>query len=263
MARLLDAATTEYLYHAGGVITAAPLTISSWIYYTGDADWTEHTVASITDYDQSSQGDGWMLIYIQRGDPGTVRVKAAAMTTWGVRHVETGDIALAASTWHHIGMVVHAADFSDVSAWYNGTEVNDTPAALTPGTGEDRIGVGAHFVGSAVSGNTFPGNLAEQGFWNLALSDEEMVALSKGYSPLLVRPASLKHYMALIRDEDFDRMSSDYLTANGTPTIATHPPKIIYPSPKLWIPAAAAAPAGVAPTGALYGSLMGPLGGPI
>lgn len=47
--------------------------------------------------------------------------------------------------------------------------------------------------------NFYDGTISEVGFWNVVLTVSEIVSLSKGYSPLLIRPASLLAYVPLVR----------------------------------------------------------------
>ena len=46
----------------------------------------------------------------------------------------------------------------------------------------------------------FAGDVAEAALWTVALSAEDVLALAKGVSPMLVRPQNLQFYAPLIRD---------------------------------------------------------------
>ena len=81
--------------------------------------------------------------------------------------------------------------------------------------------------------------------WNVALTDADAAALAAGLSPLLVRPDALLVYAPLVRGHQ-DRAGGVSLSETASaPTVADHPPGLIYPS-GLWTPpvAAVAAPAG-------------------
>jgi hypothetical protein len=71
------------------------------------------------------------------------------------------------------------------------------------------------------------GQLAEVGIWNSDLSSEEILSLSKNFSPALIRPMNLVSYVPLLRNiNDLERGSIN--TAINNPTVATHP-RIIMP----------------------------------
>lgn len=70
------------------------------------------------------------------------------------------------------------------------------------------------------------GRLAEFAVWDVVLSAGEINALAKGFCPKLIRPASLKRYIPLIREIP-DYKLGETGTNSGV-TVADHPP-IIYP----------------------------------
>lgn len=90
----------------------------------------------------------------------------------------------------------------------------------------------------------FNGKIGEVAYWNVELTAAEHLILSKGYSPLFVRPQSLIWYSPLISDGNDERIQGIDL-GNGTFTAkAAHPP-IIYPSAQiLQFPPVAAAVSG-------------------
>lgn len=94
-----------------------------------------------------------------------------------------------------------------------------------------------------VSGSGFlEGDVAELAFWNVSLQDDECAALGKGFSPRMIRPASLTGYWPLggRASPERDLRAGRALTLTGT-TVADHP-RVIYPrAPTVGMPAAAAA----------------------
>jgi hypothetical protein len=100
------------------------------------------------------------------------------------------------------------------------------------------------------------GNVAEPAIWNVALTGAEISSLAAGYSPELIRPASLIAYSQLfgnLSPEIAKVGGSSYdLTLFNTPTKAAHP-RAIYPVPQIHtIPAAAvdvAANINISPSG--------------
>jgi len=70
--------------------------------------------------------------------------------------------------------------------------------------------------------NHFNGDLADIAVWDVALTDDEIVSLAKGFKPYRIRPQSLRTYVPLIRNvQDVRGVVS--LTATNGPTVANHP----------------------------------------
>jgi hypothetical protein len=65
------------------------------------------------------------------------------------------------------------------------------------------------------------GLIAEVGIWNVALTDDEVLALAKGFTPDQIRPQSLIAYLPLVRTNQ-DIKGNAWTTA-GTLTAADHP----------------------------------------
>jgi hypothetical protein len=83
---------------------------------------------------------------------------------------------------------------------------------------------------SATPGLFLNGQIAEAAVWNVALSAAEIASLSKGFSPLLIRPASLVAYWPLIgrHDPEIDPVGRFDMTLTANPTTAAHP-RVILP----------------------------------
>ena len=103
------------------------------------------------------------------------------------------------------------------------------------------------YMGGATNNNSMDGYMAEAAVWNVALTSAEVSVLSKGYSPLLVRPQSIVSYWPLIgrTSPEIDLVGGYGMTLVNAPTTAAHP-RIIYPtSPQVGLhftPASAASP---------------------
>ena len=93
-------------------------------------------------------------------------------------------------------------------------------------------------------GDEWDGQIGEVAMWDVALTDAEVLILSKGFSPLFIRRANLKHYWTFRNGlSGIDIVGGFNLTAFNTPTHgASHPP-IIYPAPPHIITAPAVAAA--------------------
>ena len=231
MARLFDDASLQYLENTSAIATAAPITMAAWA-YTDDATISENvlgiggngTVNSFRlNFGGATAGDPIRAISAEAG------VFAIAVTTTG----------FSANTWHQVCVVFAAAD--DRRAFIDGGSKGTNATTNTPGSlSYTQI---ATVREASSQGGYFSGSIAEAAIWNIALSDEEIALLAKGFSPLFFRPQSLLAYWPLVRTDDNDRFGRANMTAVNAPTVADHPPKIIYPAPVLISYPSAAAPA--------------------
>ena len=165
-------------------------------------------------------------------------------------------------TWHH-GAGVFASTTSR-TCYLDGSAGTENTSSREPGN------VDYHSIGhqnGTTNARFFDGKIAEVAVWWAALRADEIAALAAGYSPALIRPGALYSYMPLGGPMSSGPAVDIYwgrtLDVIGTPTASDHPPGMIYPADLQVIRPSAAPPAGVAPTGALYGPLVGPMGGPV
>lgn len=66
------------------------------------------------------------------------------------------------------------------------------------------------------------GLLAECAIWSVALTDDEINSLAKGFKPSRIRPQSLVFYAPLVRAA-IDVRQGLALTPVNSPTVADHP----------------------------------------
>lgn len=242
MSRLFDSASSESLYNNSAPVTGYPFTLSAWIYPANIT--TFEVILFIGDKDVDT--DLWLLVAEGSTSPDPITFRSRAGGSNADASTTTG---YSVNTWHHACAVATSA--TDRAAFIDGGSKGTNTTSNSP-SGADRVAIGANE--RLTAGAYFNGRIAEAAIWSVALTDAEVVALSKGYSPLFIRPGSLVFYSPLIRDDDRDIIGGLSLTANGTPTIAEHP-RTIYPvrSQIITAPAAAAA-------GALHPSSLGLLG---
>jgi len=122
--------------------------------------------------------------------------------------------------WRHTG--------ANLYVYKNGAEMGSVASGTTTGL------TGTIQVGHRSIWGYLEGDLAEMAFWNVALSaDDEIPALGKGFSPMMVRPASLTAYWPMWGRQsttiEQDVFRGRDLTLSGT-GYAEHPPRIIYPT---------------------------------
>ena len=135
----------------------------------------------------------------------------------------------AATGYHWIAGAI-AAYASDPAMYVDGSTVTGVSAAGSGGTAAfNRTGCGSIlYAGTRYYG---AGRVAESAVWASALSTQDGVALSLGFSPLLVSPVALKAYWPLggaFADDNRDVVGPYSMTAYGSPTSAEHP-RTIYP----------------------------------
>lgn len=101
-----------------------------------------------------------------------------------------------------------------------------TPASLaTVLTGKYHSSAGTDYSDVAI---------AETAIWDVALSADEITSLSKGLSPILIRPQNLVFYAPIVgaNSPEIELVGARNLTFSGSPVKAEHP-RIIRPSAKI------------------------------
>ena len=150
------------------------------------------------------------------GDPVFAGVSSQSPNVASAANGSTGTTA---QTWNHCGGAF--ASGSSRTVYLNGTlDASDT---TTCNVGSLLITViGARRTGSAPLSNFFNGQIAEAAIWNVALTDDEIASLAKGFKPTRVRPQSLVFYAPLIRNLQ-DTKGGLAITNNNSATVAEHP----------------------------------------
>ena len=186
MARLFDDASFQYLEVDAAIITSFPFSMSGW-FYSDDID-NYQAICSFTDKDLVA--DRYLLIasgadtgdpvvgYIQ--DANSSLISDSAATTTGY----------SANTWHQAGWV--GASTTDNRAFIDGGSKGTSAFAREAIPAIDRASIGRS--GDSTPSLYMSGRVAEVGFWNVALSDNEMASLGAGISPSRVRTGNLVGY---------------------------------------------------------------------
>lgn len=99
------------------------------------------------------------------------------------------------NTWQHAAGVCS----SNISR----TVFKNGDQKATNATNVNPVSVNSLLMGARWSagarGGFFNGRIAEAAIWNVALTDDEVLSLSKGFAPYLIRPGSLKFYNRCIQ----------------------------------------------------------------
>ena len=218
MARLFDDASIQYLNVASTPVSDYPLTMACLV--NCDDISSDLIVMSVGDKDVSNHYHA--LMTNESGGTTYIASRAIAGGTPGTANSTSG---ISADTWHH-ACVVHTNSTSRAAfldGGNKGTDATDrTPANLDATQISGRL--------DDAGAQPFSGAVAEAAIWNVALTDFEVWLQAKlRLSPLWIRPQNLVFYSALLNNEDYDIVGRRKLTAYNSPTVAAHPPGIIYP----------------------------------
>ena len=232
MARLFDDGSFEYLARnvPGTDVINPPFTMSC--FFNCDDGANVGTLMCIANTDRNHSHA--RLVIIGSASPkelwanyvGNDSTQSSAKTnTWS------------ADTWHHAAGVFPSTSSRIVYL--------DGANKVTESTAETGLSdVDSWAVGLLTRLNKLQyisGLVAEAGWWDAALIDPEIALLAKGYSPLLVRPQNLRHYLPLIRDDDNDLIKGVKMVAYSSPEIAPHP-RVFYIAPPVISHLGSAAP---------------------
>jgi len=128
--------------------------------------------------------------------------------------------------WQHAAGVEITT--SSRKVYLNGTDIGTNAVLKDPlASAHDRMAIGAD--GEAPVGDFWDGDLGHVAIWSAALSDQEVLSLSNGASPLNIqRDALIAYYPingpspeSMVVDPVYD------MTVNGTPAVAEEPSNMI------------------------------------
>jgi hypothetical protein len=228
----IDYANGEY--HAANSVTTAniPITISAWAtkaglglqeliggsYVTGSGSPHRHVIG-VNAADNA--------IFQQKGFVGTFQPATTNVIT--------------ADTWHHYLGRQNAVNYRE--AVLDGDLANKgANAGSQTSNANDSVVIGAR---AETSNQDWIGKVQEFAIWNAYLTDGEVVALSKGYSPKLVRNKNLVFYAPLVQMHPrgallpggvFDEVQGVRLILNGAGGGTTGHHRAIYPEDTWPIP---------------------------
>lgn len=219
MARAFVAASSQYLNRSDTPISGGSWTLSAWIRPTalndnvvlmigaGAADPRAYLAVN-------SAGPGTIGV-VQDDGPTTATVSTSATATTG--------------TWQHVAGVF---GLTARAVYLRGGNKASNATALTAHTLTGPLSIGRYDDGASVTGNYFDGSIAEVGVWNVALTDDEIALLGRGYAPSLIRRSALAGYWPLRAgaspEPDYGVRAAYPVTLNNAPAFTAHPPGIIY-----------------------------------
>lgn len=146
------------------------------------------------------------------GDPLQFRRTGPSGAGVGINSVA----AYSANTWVDMGGVAAAAN--DGRMYANAVK---STSATSVNFVNGNVVFGGHFGLNVVS-DRLNGLLCSCAIWDVALTDDEMTSLFRGFSPRRIRPQSLKLFAPMVR-QFLDIRGGIGLTLTGTSTVAVHP----------------------------------------
>ena len=211
-------------------LTDEPLTMACW-FKTGTTGAFD-VVMEITG-DAGSLTKGWLLEIGGDGDRYVYAEKFGSGTNTGVYAKSSAPYT--AGSWQHATAVF--ASSTSRKAYVNGGNAGTDTTDKTTGTTATRTMFGSSYRYD----NPFDGDIAEAAVWNVELTADEIASLSKGVSPLLIRPGALVAYWPMIGrySPEIDRKSGIALTIYNGASTSDHPP-VIYPRRQVRSPASSA-----------------------
>lgn len=135
--------------------------------------------------------------------------------------------------WRHCAIRINGTGAGAGTFYLDGT-ADGTFTEATCGVG----GAVKRIAANADATLRFIGEMAEVAVYSAALDASEITALSKGFSPILIRPASLVAYWPLIGSysPEIDVWKNNLSgTITGSPSASAHP-RVYYPTGQMIMP---------------------------
>lgn len=214
MARSFNGSSQHASNTGAAPASATPLTLAAWVYPTQSGVNQDLFMV----YSAGDQYFGLQQLNDERLD--------VAVRNGGTRTSATSTGGVTINGWNHVAGVFAATNSR--AAYLNGAKATNTAAVTNPTINKVTLA-------QVVDLNYWAGRVAHAAVWSAALTDDEVTALAKGFSPLLIRPTSLAAYWPLDGNDspEPDRWRQGLtLTLTNSPTKADSP-RIILPAPPL------------------------------
>jgi hypothetical protein len=187
------------------LVTGAPCTLACW--FNSTSLTANQNLIALVDLPNSN--------YIGLAASGTRAGDPVIAYVGGALALASSSTGYSANTWQHAAGVFTSS--TSRAAFVNGGSKGTNTTSVTP-TSLVSTALGMF---NAAGSDSMLGALAEVGIWNVALTDDEVASLAKGFSPDQIRPQSLIAYLPLVRTAQ-DIKGNAWTTA-GTLTVADHP----------------------------------------
>ncbi len=236
-ARLFVTASSQYLQNTNPLATFRPITISVWVYPTSVPAATK-AIFAMNDIASANY-----FIRIAANSSAQARVDIKGASGAELASASTSN-TFSANKWQHVWATItgSGSNWTVNISLDNGTvatasdnDILDIEANI------DRTTIGAREYNTGY-GNFWDGRIGEVAIWNIEQSADDRKALSRRWSPILVRFENLIHHWTLIRDIK-DRIGGLDMINNGT-VVTAHSPVILAASPHIITAPSVAAPEG-------------------
>lgn len=204
--------STSNIRCASTPITAAPLTMACWFYSTNNS--AAQVIMSIC---ESVDSDRFQLTAF--GNLAGKNIACYVEEAGGNDNTCRTSTGYTVNKWHHAAAVYSSSSsrsvFIDGGSKGTGNNTSYVPQGI------NEILIAARRANGAI-GTPFFGLIAEVGIWNVALTDDEVLSLSKGFTPSLIRPQNLRFYNRLIRNQNMDLAQGRTLILSNV-SVENHP----------------------------------------
>jgi hypothetical protein len=219
MARFIGDGTSGRLT-SSPPITVEPLTMACWFRQSAISGTAVSRLMSLS---RSDSNNYWSLNTFD-----AALQLAAVGTSVGAVSINAGG-SLTANTWHHAAGVFTSNTSRAVLLDGGGKTTNTSN--VVHGATVDHFGIGTqYFSGSLLTNNACDMIIANAAIWDVALTDDEIACLAKGFSPRTIRRAALIAHWPLVGrfSPELELAGAIALTLTNSPTQADHP-RIIPP----------------------------------
>lgn len=206
------------------IVDASPIsgdafTFSAWAAYDTDNNAGQVCVALVNQTSNTNQA------FLNCSFDVSATVNFSIRRSGTYYHAYTANSVTANGGWNHLAGVM--VGVSERYSYLNGDTANKGTNTTTISSLSglfNRTNVGSLYY-VTTNQQTTQGRVAHPAIWNAALSDAEIVMLSQGVSPLLVRPQNLVFYVPYLgRDSsDIDIIGRNALTNTGTTSELSEP----------------------------------------
>ena len=228
----VQAISSQRLYAAAASTSSYPITIASWVYPTNASNEVcmqyGNSSNSSTVMMQLSGSPNYHIACNQYKSGSSGWVGAWTSTSYSVNQ------------WNHM-LAMYVGNYERY-AYLNGDiagKAYDTQYKAVDTYNYVNLACWRQPASSGTVNMLFTGYIAEVAIWQAQLSEAEIVSLAKGFSPLLIRPASLIFYAPLTRNNGsggwIELVDGRQLIEVNSPVVAEQP-RIIQPAQSLIVP---------------------------
>lgn len=214
MARLFVRASSMRLTRDASPLSAVPFTFHAWAYPVASNNQTIVGIQPSGDTNTEAE-----LMILSTDKPRCVQVSGG---DFGSTYASEHGTSITQNAWNALGGVF--VSNSSRTVWLNGV-AGTANTGVASGLTLQRTGVGCRNWGSVSPDNHFDGRLCEVAIWNVALSDAEMVALSRRIPAWKIRPTAIVDYWPVYGrwspELDLSTTAGD-LTVVNSPAAADH-----------------------------------------